>query len=217
MEKAAMRRFYPVPVLGLTVALGGWCWLTFSGQLRGLDEALLLWFRLPGDPATTVGPSWLTNLVTGVTHVGDSIFLIILSVAVIGWLFRRDQKAEALTLLGAACGAFVMTPLLKALFGRMRPDIVDHLVHASSASFPSGHTLRSAVVYLAIFFVLRRAVNISGMARLFPFVLLLVGAIGSSRVFLGVHWPSDIIAGWLIAGLWIALWWPRLRANGQKT
>jgi len=217
MDKAATRRFYPAPVLGLALTLGAWCWLTFSGQLQGLDETLLLWFRVPGDMATAVGPTWLTNLVTGITHIGDSIFLIILCVAMIAWLFLREQKAAALTLLGCAGGAFVMTPLLKALFGRARPDIVEHLVHASSASFPSGHTLRSAVVYLTIFLVLRRVPENDGIARMFPVVLLLVAAIGSSRIFLGVHWPSDIVGGWLIAGLWVSLWWPLLRPNGQKT
>ncbi len=199
------------------IALGGWIWLTFSGAMETFEQSLLLVFREAGDPATLIGPSWLLAVVTGITHIGDSIFLIFLSLGVLGWAVYRRKKLEVLALVGCVGGVFLLTPLLKNLFARARPDIVDHLVHASSASFPSGHTLRSAVVYIALFLLLQRLLAVHSLSRFLPAIVLLVAAIGSSRVVLGVHWPSDIIGGWLIASLWLLVWWPLLRPQGRET
>ncbi len=203
-------------IVVIVIALGGWVWLTFNGAFEAFDHSLLLLFREGSDPATLVGPSWLASVVTGITHIGDSIFLIVLSVGVLGYGVYQRKKLEVLTLVGCIGGVFLLTPLLKNLFGRPRPDIVDHLVHASSASFPSGHTLRSAVVYIALFFILQRLLSVHSLTKYSPIVGILIVAIGSSRVVLGVHWPSDIIGGWLIAGLWLLLWWPLLRLQKRE-
>lgn len=196
------------------IALGCWIWLTFIGAFEAFDRSLLLLFRDGNDPASLIGPFWIVIAVTGITHIGDSIFLIVLSVGMLGYAVYQRKKLEALALVGCVGGVFLLTPLLKNLFGRPRPDIVDHLVHASSASFPSGHTLRSAVVYIALFLILQRLLSAPFLTKYSPLVAILIAAIGSSRVVLGVHWPSDIIGGWLIAGLWLLFWWPLLRPQG---
>jgi undecaprenyl-diphosphatase len=193
-----------------------WAALALSGLLEGFDERLLTCLRTVDDPSVPVGPVWMISVVTAVTHAGDSVTLIILSVLTLAWLLARGDRQRAITLLGAVGGVFILTPLLKLLFGRARPDLVEHLVHAGSASFPSGHTLRSAVVYLVLYFIITRSLGRGASPARLSLVLLLAALIGASRVYLGVHWPSDIVFGWLITGFWITAWWPRL-GSGEKT
>ncbi|MFC4347623.1 phosphatase PAP2 family protein [Kordiimonas lipolytica] len=187
--------------------------LTFSGFLDGIDKAGVMLFRTDAAGSDPVGPYWAEKAVLGLTHLGDTITLIIFSLLTISWLLLRKQKAAAIYFLVMAGGSFLLSAVLKAIFGRARPDIVEHVVHASSASFPSGHTLRSAAVFLSLLLLARlysQALRGFGFA-LAVFVLFM--GIGVSRIYLGVHWPSDIIFGWLVAGFWVSLWAPKLSAS----
>lgn len=197
-------------ILGL---LAVWVGLTFSGYLTAFDRYFLLAFREAGDRSDALGSAWVENMVTGLTHIGDSVTLIALSLLALGWLIWKQQKSMAVWFLVTVGGVFAMTPLLKMAFGRARPDLVDHMVHASSASFPSGHTLRSAVVYLALYLVARNFVAFFHKKAVFIFVYGLFLSIGISRVYLGVHWPTDIVAGWLIAGAWLNFWADKLKVS----
>lgn len=203
---------YRLPVLFLLLCVG-WVALTFSGVLTSFDHAGVMAFRADAAGADPIGPRWVERAVLGLTHVGDTLTLIILSVATLAWLLYRKQRSVALYFLVMAGGSFLLSAVLKAVFGRARPDIVEHVVHASSASFPSGHTLRSAAVFLSLL-ILARLYSEALRSRAFTvFMFLLFMGIGVSRIYLGVHWPSDIIFGWLIAGFWVALWAPKLQKS----
>ncbi|NVJ69347.1 MAG: phosphatase PAP2 family protein [Alphaproteobacteria bacterium] len=207
-EKLNLVNHFKLPFLFL-ILFAVWAFMTFSGSLATFDLAGMHLFRASaGDP---IGPAWFEKLIVGLTHVGDSITLIIVSVVALCLLVFKKQKQNALVFTGLVGGVFALTPLLKSLFGRARPDVVDHLVHASSASFPSGHALRSAVVYLALLtawqLYSRKGVGLT--TRVLVFVLIF--GIGLSRVYLGVHWPSDIIASWLLTFFWFLVWAPLFR------
>ena len=108
----------------------------------------------------------------------------------------------------ATISGAVLSSLLKLGFDRPRPDLVPHLTHVYSASFPSGHAMVSAVVYLTLGTLLTRIV--SGIwLKIFVMAVavLLTGLIGLSRLYLGVHWPSDVLAGWAAGAAWALVWW----------
>lgn len=211
-SQASWLQAYRWPILFLVSGLV-WVGLTFSGVLEGFDHAGVMAFRADAAGSDPIGPSWVEDAVLGLTHVGDTVTLIILCLATIGWLFARKQRTTALYFLVMAGGSFLLSAILKAAFGRARPDIAEHVVHASSASFPSGHALRSAAVFLSLM-ILGRLYSDALRSRAFSVcVFLLFIGIGLSRVYLGVHWPTDIIFAWLVAGFWVTLWAPKLKKS----
>lgn len=114
----------------------------------------------------------------------------------------------AALLVGGVVSGSIAVALAKALFGRARPDLIDHLVEVGSASFPSGHSANSAIVYLTLAILLTQIVpRRAQRLYLIGVAVALTAAIGLSRVYLGVHWPSDVLAGWAFGTLWAMAWW----------
>ena len=122
-------------------------------------------------------------------------------------MIRRYWFTLALVLAGTVSGSVVVI-LTKNLVGRARPTLTDHLVQVSSLSFPSGHAANSAIVYLTMAVLINRTVSDRiGRAYISAAAVLLVGLIGFSRIYVGVHWPSDVLAGWAFGTLWAVAWW----------
>lgn len=168
----------------------------------GFDRAIITGLR------AWHGPAWLPEVATDITALGSPTVLT-LAVAVVAGLslVQRRWRAAAAVVLASASGAMVVT-LLKSHVVRLRPDLVPHLVPASGYSFPSGHATSSAVVYLTLAALAGQGMPDRAARRYIRLVaLLLVGAIGTSRVYLGVHWPSDVMAGWSLGTLWALGWW----------
>lgn len=179
--------------------------LVIGGFTSVFDEAGVLLFRTQADPNTPVGGSNLAFLITNLTHLGDSIVLAAISLVAVAFLYRKQGTHAAIWFLVAASGSFIITAVAKAAFGRARPDIVEHLVKATSASFPSGHALRSAVVYSLVAYLLIQWKSEISKNTVIIITLMIILMNGISRIYLGVHWPSDIVASWLIAGFWLLL------------
>lgn len=182
---------------------------TIAGGARfDFDTNLMLAMRQAGDPAIPDGPVWLKQVMVDLTALGGETVLtlaVILTAALA--LASRHFLTAALVVAGTASGS-VAVALAKHVVGRERPALVDHLVEVGSASFPSGHAANSAIIYLtiallAIQIVPRRAARTTILAA----TILLVTAIGCSRVYLGVHWPSDVLGGWSFGTLWALAWW----------
>lgn len=182
---------------------------TIAGGARfDFDTNLMLAMRQAGDPAIPDGPVWLKQVMVDLTALGGETVLtlaVILTAALA--LASRHFLTAALVVAGTASGS-VAVALAKHFVGRERPALVDHLVEVGSASFPSGHAANSAIIYLtiallAIQIVPRRAARTTILAA----TILLVTAIGCSRVYLGVHWPSDVLGGWSFGTLWALAWW----------
>ncbi|MBC7986864.1 MAG: phosphatase PAP2 family protein [Sphingomonadaceae bacterium] len=177
-----------------------------QGGTAGFDRPIITALRTSTDLATPRGPRWLNSAMTDITALGGTTVLTVITIIVAAFLLiARRARLALLVALGVSFGAIFGTTL-KALFGRARPDIVEHLVHETSLSFPSGHAMNSAVVYLTLGALLARSQQSrAARAYLMSVAALLTLTIGCSRVYLGVHWPSDVVAGWSVGAVWALL------------
>ncbi len=200
------RRSWRWPAVAL-VLLAGFGVLLASvqdGDVGRLDGALLTWLRDSADLSRPRAPPWVTALFTEITHLGGTVTLTLATVVVVGLLlFERKHRAAILVLLSVTGGTFIST-MTKLGVDRPRPDLVPHLVEVTSPSFPSGHAMLSAVVYLTLGAMLAQFEFARPATRVYVIVIAiaLTLAIGFSRVFLGVHWPSDVLAGWCLGAAW---------------
>jgi undecaprenyl-diphosphatase len=179
-----------------------------EGEVRDIDGRLLLSLRNPQDASDPLGPPWLEELMRDVTAFGGTGPLAFITLAGMVYLLLRRRLRTALFLFAAIAGGQLLSSLLKAGFDRPRPDLVPHGMTVYTASFPSGHAMMTAIVYLTLAALLARS---ESRRRLKAFLLLLAASVtlmvGISRVYLGVHWPSDVLGGWMIGSAWAAGCW----------
>lgn len=178
-----------------------------AGDLLRFDTALLMAFRTADDLSQPIGPVWLHEAARDITALGSFACLGILVLATLGYLILAGRRDMALLVIVAVLGGVALSTMLKLGFNRPRPDL-PHATRIFTASFPSGHAMLTAVTFLTLGALLAR---ISGSWRLriyfIALALLLSFIVGVSRVYLGVHYPSDVLAGWFIGGAWALLCW----------
>lgn len=176
---------------------------------EGVDGAVL-------DEMLRVRTPWLTDVVTVVTHLGDTVVASAITLAVVAASAIRGRRADALLVGGAMVTGFVLMSALKLLFGRDRPPVPVRLADEATYSFPSGHATMSAILVCVVGAVVVRVVGRVGplvVAGLAAWTL----AIGLSRVYLAAHWFTDVVAGWVLGVLWAALWiWGIVRFSGNR-
>jgi undecaprenyl-diphosphatase len=206
---------FELPVLLLIGAASGCIWAFIEiaeevseGDTRALDEALLLALRDPADAADPIGARWLEELARDFTALGGVGVLSLISAASVAYLLLMGKRHAASLLVVAVAGGLLLSTLFKAGFDRPRPDLVAHLAAVYTASFPSGHSMLSAVTYLTLGALLAR---MHSAARVKAFILgaaiLITAVVGASRVYLGVHWPTDVLAGWAAGAAWASACW----------
>ena len=191
-------------VLGFFAIAGS----VMEGDTQQVDEAIVRWFRDPADPSHARGPAWLTEVAIDITAMGSTVVLVMVVLAVSGFLWLQNQTRLLALLIAAMAGGTVLNALLKTTFARPRPSVVPHLREVFTFSFPSGHAALSAIVYLTIGVLLLEVVS-SRASRLYCLAVAMAATflVGFSRVFLGVHYPSDVLAGWAAGITWAALCW----------
>ena len=195
-------------VAGLFLAFGLLAAEVMEGDTTAFDIAILVFFRQPGDMANTIGPLWLKEAARDLTALGSTVVLGLVFVAVLGYLIMLRKRAAALLMLGAVSGGQLISTLLKVSFERARPDLVPDAPHVFTASFPSGHAMLSAITYLTLGALLARVhPRHSVRIYLLTVAIVLTVFVGVSRVFLGVHWPTDVLAGWCVGSAWAVLCW----------
>jgi undecaprenyl-diphosphatase len=193
------------------VAFGSLAFLKFAseileGDTLAFDRAILLSLRTSNHTAVPTGPSWLHQSMLQITALGSGAVLTLVTAGVAGYLFVTKRPATALFVVGAVSGGALLGSILKSIFDRPRPSVVPHLIDVNSLSFPSGHAMNSAVAYLTLGALLAQS-EPSRPARIYLVGLAAIATalVGISRVYLGVHWPTDVIAGWCVGATWAAL------------
>ena len=180
----------------------------FEGETRQFDEWVLSSLRQRADPSQLKGPRWLAAGAQDITALGGPTVLGLTVLAVTGYLLLQGLYRHGLFVFAASAGGWVLNWILKQAFGRARPDVVPHLREVVSSSFPSGHALTSAAVYLTLGALLMRIAD-RRVTKYYCIAtaMLVTFLVGVSRVFLGVHYPTDVLAGWLIGMSWALLCW----------
>lgn len=190
-------------LIGIT-AVFAFLWGFFSvlGEVREgdaykLDSSILLAMRRPGQLDVPIGPRWLQETARDVTALGGFTVLTLVVVLSVVLLLLHRRRLQAAVLAIAVVVGQVAAEVAKHLIGRDRPDLVPHLDLVYSSSFPSGHSAMSPIVYFTTAGILAAGEpNRAAKSLLLGTAAFLVLAIGASRVYLGVHWPTDVVAGW---------------------
>ncbi len=178
------------------------------GKTQRFDDWVIQALRSPGDPANPIGPDWLEEMARDMTALGGVLILTLLTATIAGYLWLTGRRRTMLFVVAATVGALVISLLLKGLFDRPRPELVPHLSKIATTSFPSGHSMLSAAVYLTLGVMLARTAQKKRLKLYFVGIaLLLTGLVGISRVYMGVHYPTDVLAGWLAGIGWAILCW----------
>ena len=174
-----------------------------EGSTREIDTRILLLLREPGDTNDPLGPPWVEELMRDVTALGGVGVLTFLTIATAGLLWLLGHRRTTAFLLASVGSGIALSQLLKSLFERPRPELVPHGSEVYTASFPSGHSMMAAVVYLTLAVLLTRTFRQPAVrAYLMVLAVTVVLSVGASRVYLGVHWPTDVLAGWLLGAGW---------------
>ena len=190
-----------------------------EGSTEALDRKLLLALRNPADLSDPIGPRWLEETMRDITGWGSVVTITFVTLAVSAYLALTRRSRIALYVLAAVGGGVGVSTLLKGFYHRPRPDLVPHGMEVFTASFPSGHAMMSAVAYLTLAILLARVERSHKVSALvLGLGIGMTAMVGVSRVYLGVHWPSDVLAGWCVGAAWAALCWfvaLQLQSRGQ--
>jgi undecaprenyl-diphosphatase len=212
LRRLAQHELVHVLVVALLVVVGAWGFVELAGDViegdtKAFDHWVLNALRNPEDPAWPLGPRWLVEIGRDITALGSSVVLALVTAAVIGFLLLQRKYGAVWFVVVSTIGGSLLSHLLKELFARERPTPVP-FIWVSSPSFPSGHATLSAVVYLALGILLARIEPRPLLKVYFLAVMMaLTFLVGLSRVYLGVHYPTDVLAGWTVGLVWALLCW----------
>jgi len=176
-----------------------------EGGTAAFDQAILLMFRTPGDVNQVIGPLWVQEMVRDVTSLGSFALLGLIVAGVCIYLLLARMRAAALLVIVSVLSGTLLSTVLKMGYDRPRPDLAT-MSHQFTSSFPSGHAMLSAVTFLTIGALLARlaptrALQIYAISA----ALFLTLIVGVSRLYMGVHYASDVLAGWSLGAAWALL------------
>ena len=179
-----------------------------EGDTQAFDTKILRALRSPDDPSKPIGPAWLEGSLIDLTALGGPTVLTLVVLAVAGFLLLQTRYRTALFVAITWLSGELVNTTMKYAFNRPRPTIVPHLREAFSSSFPSGHAMESAIVYLTLGTILMRVAE-RRITKIYclGIAILLTVLVGASRVYLGVHYPTDVIGGWTIGFAWASICW----------
>jgi undecaprenyl-diphosphatase len=176
-----------------------------EGEMEAFDRSILLMFRDPANPDLVIGPPWMHEMVRDITALGSFSLLGLIVLGVCAYLYLARMRSAALFVLVSVLGGTLLSTVLKMGYNRPRPDLTT-MSEQFTASFPSGHAMLSAVTFLTLGALLARFAPTRRLQVLsLGGALLLTLLVGLSRLYMGVHYPSDILAGWCLGSAWALL------------
>ncbi|MFZ1742989.1 MAG: phosphatase PAP2 family protein [Pontixanthobacter sp.] len=180
-------------------------WMVHHGRTAAIDKAGLIFWRNGGD-YTPKGSPALLEAVRDMTALGGTLIMTLMAIGAVTALLFLRLRREALLLALTVISGSIAEGFMKSLFGRPRPEIVPHLTEAGGMSFPSGHSFHSALIYIAIALAFATmSARESVRYTIIGVAIVISMLVAASRVWLGVHWPSDVAAGWLAGAGWAFL------------
>ncbi len=178
-----------------------------EGDTTSFDQRIMLSMRHPGD-LSPIGSRGFQEATRDITALGGVSVLTLVTLTAVVFLILDGKSHMAYFAAASVTGGMLLSALLKDVFNRPRPEIVPHLVYASSSSFPSGHSMMSSVTWLTLAALLARSHERKRIKAFFLLIAaLVIGLVGVTRVYLGVHWPTDVLAGWMAGSVWAMLCW----------
>jgi undecaprenyl-diphosphatase len=179
-----------------------------AGDTLAFDTRILRALRKAGDPSKPIGPPWIESSLIDLTSLGSPAVLALVVLAVVGFLLLQGRRRTALAVSLTCFSGEIVDNAMKHAFNRPRPTVVPPLREVWSTSFPSGHAMESAIVYLTLGAMLMRVAN-RRVTKIYclAVAMLLTAIVGISRVWLGVHYPTDVLGGWLIGFVWASICW----------
>jgi undecaprenyl-diphosphatase len=201
----------------LLVGLGS-CLLLFAffalagevseGDTQALDVRILEALRSSIDPSKPIGPPWIEEVLLDLTALGGSAVLGLVVVSIAGFLVLQGRSRTAAVIVATAASGELLNVVMKQVFNRARPSVVPHLRIVYTTSFPSGHAMESAIVYLTLGAIMMRVAE-RRLTKLYclGIAVLLTVLTGISRVYLGVHYPTDVLGGWIVGFAWASICW----------
>jgi undecaprenyl-diphosphatase len=195
----------------LVIVTSFWIFLLIAnavskGTIQDYDVKIIEQLRNPDN--SPAGPFWLPDVMRDITSLGGGTVIALITLIVIFYLLMQKKYGELLLVLAAVLGGAVLGLGLKEYFGRERPDLFFRLINTTSLSFPSGHSMMSTVIYLSLAALLAR-IQHERKIRIYivSIALFLAFIIGFSRVYLGVHYPTDVVGGWTLGLVWASICW----------
>ena len=199
---------FVLTIAGLLFAFGFIAQEVVKGKTLAFDREVMLALRSSAESRVPIGPTWLPEAARDLTSLGSIIVLVIITLAVVGYLFLAGRSAVAWLTLIAVFGGIVLSESAEVCVRTRSPDVVNPLARVFTTSFPSGHATLSAITYLTIGAILARSQPLSTISVYFlSLAAFLTLVIGVSRIYLGVHYPTDVLAGRCIGAAWAIGCW----------
>lgn len=189
-----------------TIGFIALAWWSGSAWGQQLDQVILRALLYTGEPARPLGPDWMREAGRDLTALGSISVLVFMSLSVSGWLALKRRWRSVTVLLLTIVPGVLLSFGLKMLFSQPRPDLLPDVTRTFTSSFPSSHAMASLIVYLALAAVIAQQPGARALRGYLLLIALAASLIaGFSRLYLSVHWPSDVLAGWMAGLAWLAL------------
>jgi undecaprenyl-diphosphatase len=179
-----------------------------EGETLAFDRAIVQGFRKADDASRPIGPAWIEGALLDITALGGPTVITLAVLAVVGFLLLQARYHSAIAIVLTAASGEILNAALKSAFMRPRPEVVPHLRTVFDTSFPSGHAMQSAIIYLTLGAMLMR-LSERRLTKIYccTVAMLATFLVGLSRVYLGVHYPTDVLAGWIVGLFWASVCW----------
>jgi undecaprenyl-diphosphatase len=203
----------------LCVGAGLWAILSLGGEVTegetgAFDRRILMALRLSGRPHVAIGPQWLSEALRDVTALGGTTFVALATLLASAALVFHQSWRRAWLLIAVVATAQITDEWLKAVYNRPRPDFAVAGIYTYAQSFPSGHSTASAALWFSLA-TIAASFERSSVHKAFWFAVagLVIAAVGFSRIYLGVHWPTDVVAGWFLGASFALAGWLAVRSR----